>query len=60
MEETLKEVWEKCKESPYYFATNFIKVRGPKGDLLSFTTSMTEEEFNSYFIVIKKRHGRYN
>lgn len=60
MEETLKEVWEKCKKSPYYFATNFIKVKDAEGNLLPFTTSMTEEEFNSYFIIKKKRHGRYN
>jgi len=58
MEETLKEVLEKCKKSPYYFATNFIKVKDTKGNLHSFTTHLTEKEFNSYFNNEQKKNTK--
>lgn len=40
----IKEEIEKCKSSPFYFATNYWVVDGKK-----FTTFLTEEEFNKQF-----------
>lgn len=35
---------QKCKDNPYYFMTTYWKVDGK-----SFTTHLTEEEFNKQF-----------
>ena len=35
---------EKCKKSPYYFATKYLTVNGKP-----FTTLHSEEEFNKFF-----------
>jgi len=43
---TCKEEYEKCKASPYYFATNYMLVKGPDGEDRLFTTRLNEEEFN--------------
>ena len=45
----IEQEYEKCKNSPYYFATNYIKLKNEKGELLNFTTNFTEEEFNKNF-----------
>ena len=42
-EETFQEI-KKCKESPYYFATNYLVVDGRK-----FKTVLTEKQFNELF-----------
>jgi hypothetical protein len=39
----------KCKQSPYYFATKYIKVKNHKGEMVSFNTPLSEEEFNKMF-----------
>ncbi len=39
-EETFQEI-KKCKESPYYFATNYLIVDGRK-----FITTLSEKQFN--------------
>ena len=39
----------KCKESPYYFATKYIKVKNHKQETVSFKTPLSEEEFNEMF-----------
>jgi hypothetical protein len=36
----------KCKESPYYFATKYLKVKNHKNELINFSTLLTEKEFN--------------
>jgi len=35
---------EKCKASPYYFATKYMTLNGN-----TFTTHLTEEQFNTLF-----------
>ncbi len=47
----------KCKESPYYFATNYLYVEGVDGVKQKFTTIYSEEEFNSLCIptLVRKR-----
>jgi len=42
-EEQIQE-WNRCKESPYHFATKYMKVNGEP-----YTTNLTEEQFNSLF-----------
>ena len=48
VEEHQKELWEieiqKCKESPYYFFTKYVRVNNDPVE-----TWLTEEEFNSIF-----------
>jgi hypothetical protein len=41
----------KCKESPYYFATKYIKVKDApySEDMVDFYTPLSEEEFNKLF-----------
>ncbi len=39
-----KEEIEKCKASPYYYATNYLTVNGKK-----YQTTLSEEEYNAYF-----------
>lgn len=36
---------EKCKNSPYYFVTNYLYIKTAEG-LKKFTTRLTEKEFN--------------
>jgi hypothetical protein len=36
----------KCKESPYYFATKYVKVKNYKNELINFSTILSEKEFN--------------
>ena len=44
-EETNTE-YEKCLKSPYYFATTYFKITKANGEVVPFTTHLTEEEFN--------------
>lgn len=50
VEEILKnhseEELRKCKESPYYFASKYITIKGADGTVRNFTTYLTEKEFN--------------
>jgi len=39
----------KCKESPYYFATKYLKVKNHRQETVPFKTPLTEEEFNKIF-----------
>lgn len=39
-----EEEFQKCKESPYYFATKYLKISGQP-----FKTILSEEEFNKAF-----------
>jgi len=43
-DEKIQSELEKCKNSPYYFATNYMTCNGKP-----FTTHLTEEEFNNVF-----------
>jgi len=36
---------EKCKKSPYYYATTYLTINGER-----FTTKLNEDEFNTFFI----------
>jgi hypothetical protein len=36
----------KCKESSYYFATKYLKVKNHKNELINFSTILSEKEFN--------------
>tara|TARA_R100001086_G_scaffold240480_1_gene166600 strand:- start:406 stop:633 length:228 start_codon:yes stop_codon:yes gene_type:complete len=40
---------EKCKASPYYFATNYLKIKGKP-----FTTWMSESLFNKLYNILKQ------
>lgn len=42
----------KCKSSPYYFATNYLIIAGKK-----FTTMANEDEFNKLFNNIEEGKG---
>ena len=44
-EEILAEI-QKCRNSPYYFATKYLTVQNYKKEPVPFTTWLTEEEFN--------------
>jgi predicted RNA-binding Zn-ribbon protein involved in translation (DUF1610 family) len=48
----LKTELEKCKESPHYFAMNYLKVQS-NGESYGFQTNLNEEEFNEKFGVFK-------
>lgn len=41
--------FEKCKSSPYYYATKHVVVTGPDGIARPFTTRLSEKEFNKRF-----------
>lgn len=47
-EEILEEI-KKCKDSPYYFATNYIMVKNHREELIKLQTPLTEQEFNQMF-----------
>ena len=47
-EEVLLEI-SKCKESPYYFATKYLKVKNHFGQVVDFKTILNEQEFNKMF-----------
>lgn len=40
--------WNKCKLSSYYFATTYCKVIDKEGNEHSYSTILSEEEFNNY------------
>lgn len=40
---------DKCKNSPWYFATTYMTIKDEKGNFVKFTTNLTEEEFNEKF-----------
>lgn len=40
--------FNKCKESPYYYATKYLKIKGKP-----FTTLLNEKEFNYQFNKLK-------
>jgi hypothetical protein len=44
---------EKCKNSPYYFATTYLTVKTPMG-VKPYQTVLTEEEFNKRFKEIQE------
>ena len=44
-DEILKEI-EKCKESPYYFATKYLTIKNYLGETVPFRTVLSEKEFN--------------
>lgn len=39
----------KCIQSPYYFATTYLQVKGKDGKPMKYTTMLSEQEFNDYF-----------
>jgi len=45
----------KCKQSPYYFATKYLKVKKHSfsDDMVDFYTHLSEEEFNKQFNELK-------
>jgi NAD kinase len=47
----IKEEINKCKNSPYYFATKYLKVKNTpySEDIVDFYTHLSEEEFNKQF-----------
>ena len=45
---------EKCRNSPYYFATTYLLVTNEKDEKVPFTTTFPEELFNKIFQSDKK------
>jgi hypothetical protein len=39
---------ERCKVSPYYFATHYLRIKD-KDKYFKFTTNLSEKDFNDYF-----------
>ena len=53
------EEYEKCRASPYYWATNFLAIgTGRGGKPIKFTTPLSEEEFNKRFHDNMERSAR--
>lgn len=48
----------KCMQSPYYFATKYIKVKNHRQETVSFTTLLSEEQFNKIFKQLQKQMKR--
>jgi hypothetical protein len=44
----IEEEYRKCIESPYYFATKYLKLTHAK-KTINFSTPLTEESFNEMF-----------
>lgn len=40
----------KCKNNPYYFATNYLKVIDNDYNQIPYTTNLSEKEFNKFFV----------
>ena len=47
---TIQKELQKCKEDPYYFATNYLKIYDSDGNSHSYTTHLTKEEFNKLIL----------
>ena len=45
----MKEEIEKCRKSPFHFATKYVVVKDKFGVSRPFTTRLTEIEFDDYF-----------
>jgi hypothetical protein len=45
---SIQSEYDKCMNSPYYFATRYIVIHTNEGNI-PFTTHLTEEEFNKQF-----------
>lgn len=41
------EEYNRCVDNPYYWATTYLKVKRFDGELVEFTTLLSEEEFNN-------------
>ena len=50
MKQVIQEELQKCKENPYYFATNYLKIYDQDADEHLYTTNLSEEEFNKLFL----------
>ena len=50
MKQVIQEELQKCKENPYYFATNYLKIYDQDADEHPYTTNLSEEEFNKLFL----------
>jgi hypothetical protein len=50
-QEEIIEEYIKCKKSPYYFATKYLKVKNTpySEDMVDFYTPLNELEFNKMF-----------
>jgi len=45
----MKNEIEKCKNSPYYFATTYLVIKNDS-EIIPFETRLNEKAFNEYFI----------
>lgn len=48
-QEEILEECKKCRDNPYYFATTYLKIEDYRGEVVPFTTYLSEEEFNKMF-----------
>ena len=47
---TIQKEMQKCKEDPYYFAINYLKIYDSDGNSHPYTTHLTKEEFNKLIL----------
>lgn len=40
---------KKCKDSPYYFAINYLQIKDKNGKSIPFSTNLCEYDFNIVF-----------
>lgn len=48
-DEILAEI-KKCRDNPYYFATEYLTVWNHVGEKVAFSTLLNEEEFNKMIL----------
>lgn len=47
--ESIEDELEKCKKSPFYFATKYMRIKDSDGAYAPFLTRLSEKEFNKHF-----------
>jgi hypothetical protein len=45
----------RCKTSPYYFATKYLKIMTSTGKFIPYTTRLTESQFNALCQKLKQQ-----
>lgn len=46
---------DKCKNSPYYFVTKYLKIKNDDGEMIPFKTFLNEKDFNN---IIKSNESK--
>lgn len=54
--EEISDEIEKCKNSPYYFATTYLTIKSNNGVIRPYFTSLSEEDFNKEINRFKNKY----